>query len=121
MLVLTTALFVLVELLGVHLSNSRDFFGGHGAFAQWTRCVDHEPLLDASSVEIVADVAGKGSHERFLIKVQQADHARLLSLENVRVILGAEEGVDEVFGRVQSIVLMLMILIENVQDIWGTK
>ena len=42
-------------------------------------------------------------------------------MENVRVILGAEEGVDEVFGRVQSIVFMLMILIENVQDIWGTK
>ena len=54
--VLTAAPFMLVKFLSVHLRHSFNFLDSYRAFAEWTRSINHKPLLDAGRMEIVSNV-----------------------------------------------------------------
>ena len=121
MVVLAAALLVLVELLVVHLGDAFDLFESDRALAEGTGGVQHQPLLDAGRVEVVTNVTGQGCHQRVLIEIHQADQAGFLRLEHICVVFGAEERAYEVFGGVEAIVLVLVILVEHVKDVRCTQ
>ena len=62
-IVLAAALVVKVELVLVHLGHSLDFLQCYGTLTEWTACIDHEPLLNARSVEIVSYITRQRRHK----------------------------------------------------------
>ena len=55
-MVLAAASFMLVKFLSVHLRHSFNFLDCYRTFAEWTRSINHKPLLDAGRMEIVSNV-----------------------------------------------------------------
>jgi len=68
-------------------------------------------------VEVVPNVTGERRHHRVLIEVNQADQARLLAPEHIRVVLGAEEARYHAARRVHSLVLAPPVAEQHVEKV----
>ena len=117
---ITAAFLVSIELALIHLMDTFDFFKCNWALAKRTTRINHQPLLNTLSVEIVTDVAGQRCHQRVFIIVNKADHAWILIFKDICVVLDSKELAHQPFAHIQPFILLKSICKHGINRDWNT-